>query len=262
MKKMSCALAVVLALLIAVPGAAQAQDNNGNINITWSKAFYDDTNFLNSVFSFGYSRNMGSWILQVQAPFSIYDPDVTGLDGDSAFGNPRIGFMKYTEGAPIAWGVGIRAPMAPDDKSAVGSGYLADPIFAGTWRADYLTADFMVAWSNENEGGITPMVYGGVELSYYTGDLDIDSTEFFIPFMAAVSYPMANGSLMGGLAGNFWLTEDDGVNWDNPLLMAGVGYTFAMGNVSPELWFGIPISSEYGDAVDFFFSVGFGFGIP
>jgi len=263
MKKMSCALAVVLALLIAVPGAAQAQDNSGKINVTWSKAFIENTNFLNSVFYFGYTRNMGTWILQVQAPFSIFDPDSDVIDGDSAFGNPRIGFMKYKEGSSMAWGVGIRPPLAPDDKAAVGWGYLADPVFAGTWQSDYLTADFMVAWSQQNEGGISPMVYGGVEFSYYTGDNDaVDSTEFYIPFMAGMSYPMANGSLLAGLAGNFWLTEDDGSTWDNPLMMAGVGYTFPMGNLMPEIWFGFPISSEYSDAVDFLLSIGFGFGIP
>ncbi len=271
MKKMSCALAVVLALLIAAPGAAQAQENGGSINVTWSKPFmnednYGKTNFLHSSFTFGYSRNMGTWMLNVQVPFVNADPDIPGVDGESALGNPRIGVWKEREG--ISYGAGIRLPLAPDDKPmALRAGSLADPIFGGTYARKGLVVDVMGMWMQPNEGGVTPIVAAGFEyVSLGDAPAGTDDNEMYIPFYAAVSKGMGEGNLMAGVAGNFWLTADDAPpGFDDPdslLLMAALGYSFSMGAVSPEIWAGIPLSSDYGDLVDFFISIGFSFQIP
>ncbi len=52
------------------------------------------------------------------------------------------------------------------------------------------------------------------------------------------------------------------VTADDKGLAQLVGYRFQMGGVTPEIWLGLPLSSDYGDAVDFILSIGVGFGMP
>jgi hypothetical protein len=259
------ALAVVAVLAAALPTGAQAQDTDGNIMLVWNKAFRENTNLLNSSFALYYMRTMGSYQIDFHLPFARWDADVPGMDPESAFGNPRIGLNKYSEGSPLAYRVGIRLPLAPDDAPhALIEGLLTDPVYMGTWYAGAVSVDAGAAYFKQNMEGLGYWLSLGVEMVYDTDAPDgADTTELYLPFMLAGSYPLAGGSLMAGLTGSYWVTEDDEYGGDNPAyIMGGLGYRFMMGSLNPEVWFGIPVSSDYGDMVDFLLSIGIGFGIP
>ena len=266
LKMPMCALALVAALVVASPTITSAQDGGGKITVSWDKAFIEDTNLLNSAFWFGYMRPMGSFTLQVDLPFAMYDPDITGADGSSAIGNPRIGILKMNEGSSIAYMAGVRLPLAGDDADASNAlfmGALTNPLYKGPWMANNVAVDVGAAYFTQNASGFNPYIQAGIEFLYDTDAPDgADTTEFFIPFVLGGSMAMGDNSLMFGVAGSFWVTEDDGFDSDNPFMAAMAGYQFTMGNFQPSIWAGIPISSDYGDMVDFLLSIGVGFGIP
>ena len=259
-------MAAVLALLAAaVPDTARAQDTRGNIMLVWNKAFMEDTGILNSSFGLYYMRPIGGFELDFHLPFALYDPDQDGVDGESALGNPRIGLNKYNEGSPLMYRAGVRLPLAPDDKTGAHMvGQLSDPFYMGTWYAKAVSVDAGAAYFKNSMEGLGYWLSLGLEVVYDTDAPDgADSTEFFLPFTLAGTYPLGSGTLMAGLAGSYWVSEDDGYAGDNPAyLMAGVGFKTALGKLRPEVWLGLPLSSDYSDLVDFLLTIGIGFGIP
>jgi hypothetical protein len=259
------ALAVVALLAAAPPAEVQAQDTDANLMLYWSKGFRENTNLLNSSFALYYLRTMGSFQIDFHLPFARWDPDVDGVDPENAFGNPRIGINLFREGSPLMYRAGVRLPLAPDDAPhALFEGLLTDPVLMGTWYAGAVAVDAAVGYFKQNMEGLGYWFSLGLEAVYDTDAPDgADTTEFYVPLMLSVSYPVAGGSLLAGLSGSYWVTEDDGYGGDNPAyLLGGLGYRFMVGSLNPEIWFGIPVSSAYGDAVDFLLSIGIGFGIP
>ena len=159
---------------------------------------------------------------------------------------------------------GVRLPLASaDNGSALMVGRLADPMYMGAWAADNIAVDANVMYFKGGESGIAPYLQGGVEVLYDTDAPDgADTTEITVPFILGAVMPMESGGIMAGLAGNYWVTEDDGYTSDNPWLYGAVGYQFSAGSVMPEIWLALPLSSDYGEIVDFMLSIGVGFNMP
>jgi hypothetical protein len=259
---------LIAILILTAPTATDAQQNQGRFDLTWSKAFMENTGILHSVFSLEYLRPIGGLAIQVEVPLSIvvFDPENPFLENGSAMGNPRIGVLRSVGNDALLYMAGLRLPLAGDGADALGAlymGSLTDPLYGGAWWADCLSVDVGVTYRPTAAEGIVPYAHLGLEYIVNTDPpVGADKSEFYLPAVLGGSIALGRGALTAEVRANLWLTEDEGFTSDNPYSAIMLGYSFRRGGIEPSIRLGVPLSEYYKKAVDYLLSLSIGFDTP
>lgn len=253
---------LVLALLVAVPGVSTAQNGPASgIEITFLKPSIDNTAFMNSAIYLGYynmfNESMG---LQVWLPMAIYDPDISGVDGEFGIGNPYLGIKKYCQKAPLSFSGGVWLPVASEDKLWANlMGSFADPTMVGAFHANTLTLDLAANYKGMVGKSLVPFAGVGPSIAIPTKDeFEVRDTEVYINFGGGLFYNV-NKSVMvgGGVNGYYWVTEDD----VDPIYQFTFGGMVKVGGLNPGLFVTLPLGDDnYKDFVDSI--IGIYLGVP
>ena len=243
-------------------------DNETAVTLEWSKADFtrgiaDELGFFNTVLFLGAQVRVSPSVhLVAELPITTWDvknPTVVDFgwilyewDDEQAIGNPYLGMEYSRPGAPIFFALGVRPPLASDDK------FLAPTIgFYGA--ADRFEAFVPDLWtfslaiggrSGAKAGPAYRFLIGPTLLAPDAGDAEIllDWSTLF-GFRGTVAHAGFE------YAGRMILTEDYDDFGDRFDQFIGLAAGLSIGRVEPGAHFRYTIDEEYRELIDFMFGI-------
>ena len=116
---------VLLLLAFCMPFTLRAQpiwvgaDEMNGLILEWQKPFLDNSEgagfFLSSIYLGYRQRTSESMMIHIELPMSNFDTDARS---EFLLGNPYVGLVFGSEGSMISGDVGVRIPIADEDKAA------------------------------------------------------------------------------------------------------------------------------------------------
>ncbi|MCM2272158.1 MAG: hypothetical protein NDJ18_06365 [candidate division Zixibacteria bacterium] len=270
----SSILAVALLLIIAGATSIQAQvnwwrlDNETAITMEWSKADFagriaDELGFFNTILFLGAQIRVSPSVnLVAELPITTWDvkdPMVYDLgwyfydwEDEQAIGNPYLGLEYSRPGAPILFALGVRPPLASDDKlfaAVVG-------LFGAADRFEAFVPDlwtFSLAIGGRSSATVGPayrFLIGPTLLVPDAGDAEV-----LLDWSALFGFRGTIAHAGFEYAGRMILTEnydDLGDRFDQFIGLVG---GLNIGQVEPGVQFRYAIDDEYREWIDFTFGI-------
>lgn len=192
-----------------------------------------------------------------ELPFAYGDLDGLDLDGQRAtIGNPYLG-LEYLASGPLAFELGIRAPLADEESFGTLIGLLTEfPTRSEAFLTDYvpLTAsasyDVRLAdrWAFRLRGGPSLWLNTGDAVDPETDETIALDTELLASYGGQLWYDAPRYNIGGGMMGRAALTAD-GDFGERTLHQLGLSGNLVLGKVVPGLQFRVPLDDD--DGVDF-----------
>ncbi len=267
----SCAL-VAAFLLASLPAATQAQSlwlnwrPDKTLTLEILKPDFDgedNSTFTTSVLFLALRQPIGDRAMLVaELPFAHagWDSRFGGDESDNTLGNPYAGFEIYNQNASFIAEVGLRVPVADEEKSATYVGLLTEI----TERYDAFAPKFLplTAFMNyryQAPTGFVLRLRGGPAFWINTDkDRYEDGTEFFLNYSAQVGYESNRFDLLGGFSGRALVSEEDLDARERTVHQLGLAATVTLGSVRPGMQVRIPLDEDVTEMLDAVFGLHFG----
>jgi hypothetical protein len=204
-------------------------------------------------------------VMTAEVPFAHYgDADFDG-DSESAIGNPYLGLaMRIPNTAEFLVEVGIRAPLAPDEKlGATLTGIFTDIYRMEAFVTDVVPIDAAINYRYRSASGLVTRLRSGGALWLAVGERD--ESEFLLAYSGQVGYESSRLSVLGGLTGRAVVTEGELDFGESTAHEFGGTVAIALGNVYPGAHFRLPLDETLfgsGDVLDFVFGLNVSVELP
>ncbi|MFO7768481.1 MAG: hypothetical protein R6W82_05955 [bacterium] len=240
---------LVLAVLLQPPEAA-AQESSSSVGVEVLKPSIDDTKMFNGAVFLTYTRMLTrSHALDVSLPLARSHKDSPLLEEEVLVGNPYVGGVRTSKDSPIFYTAGLRLPITSGEKPfARLMGEYTDLTRAGAFLPRTLVLEGTIGYGGVLDNGIQYWGSAGPLFTFPFGE-DEDA-ESFLRFSASALYEVMEGLQAGaGLSGIYGITTDS-LPYDGLVLQAVAGLEYDLGAVRPGITARLPLSSDWGDAVD------------
>jgi hypothetical protein len=219
------------------------------------KPFFDDNDdisFLTSTQNLSGRYQVSHKIFLVaELPFAHFNSDFS--DSEFSIGNPYLGFVRHKAGQPYFLEVGIRAPLASDEKfNALFVGLFTDYDKAEAYVPDLLTVSIKGTYVKKYNSNFMLRLSGGPTIWQATKDNTIeDDTEALLDYSGHVGYDGSKVRIMGGITGRLVVTESDIDIQERTIHHFGLFGRYKSKNVQPGLLLKIPIDEDLNDIFNF-----------
>ena len=182
---------------------------------------------------------------------------------ETLLGNPYFGFEFGLSDSPTFFELGLRLPLAPDDKEFASSiGILSDFERLEAFDPDLLMFTGKVNYQQRYASNIVFRLRVGPSLWVFGSDEEDDpEDEIWLDYSTQVGYESDSFSVLGGLTGSYWVTQGDDDLIDRTVHQLGVAASLVYGKLRPGVHFRLPLNSG-DDAIlaglDFVFGLSLG----
>lgn len=260
-------LALLLAALAYVPAATAQSFLHENeptteVSLEWIKPFFSDADGLSFFSSVAHVTARVAFTPRFTLVGSIpiahlgIEAEVGDVNlSETNPGNGYLGFQYY--GAANTWrvGAGARLPLAADDASALGIGFLADYDHLEAYVPDLLTISAEGAAFYGANTGLRLETMLRPALLFFTGEGEADN-EVFIHYGARAWYTIAPVHVGLGLSGVMVLTEAELSFSERNVPHATLYLAGDVNNLRPGVFLRLPLDEEISEDVDFIVGVG------
>lgn len=257
-------LILLLGLWIVPSATAQSFQNEHEaateVGIEWMKPFFGQDNnftFLTSVAHFNARIAFTPrFALVGTIPLAHLGVQTDDLDlSETNPGNGYVGLQLYAPTQRWRATVGARLPLASEDASALGIGFLTDYENLGAYIPQTLTLSAEgAAFANPAPSlRLEAMLRPAILL--FTGDSDADS-ELFVRYAARGWYHFDPVRVGVGFSGITLLSEDELDTSEQSVLHATLYLAADIENIRPGVFVRLPIDEEIGDVVDVIVGIG------
>ena len=184
-----------------------------------------------------------------------------GMDeSDNAVGNPYLGVEFHPPGSSVFWELGVRAPLAPENNSALLIGVLTDQQRWEAFLPNMMTVRGAFNFRHRAPTGVVTRLRAGPNIWIPTEEGP--DVEVVGSYSWQVGYEAAQVSVLGGLTGQAIITEGDMDLGERTTHQAGAIVTFVAGNVRPGVFFQLPLDEDLREMVDFAFGLNVSIELP
>lgn len=199
-------------------------------------------------------------VFVAELPFShIGDEDFD--ESESSIGNPYLGLEIRKEGKPFFVELGLRPPLAPNDKDFAQSvGFVTDFDRAEAFGSKVFTITGKGNYYRKAASNMVVRLRVGPTLFLDTGRGNfVGETELLLDYNAQVGYEGAQISLLGGFTGRLLVTESDLDLGERTFHQLGAAASLNLGVVHPGIHFRLPLDDDLKDDIDFVYGLHLGF---
>jgi hypothetical protein len=193
--------------------------------------------------------NGGTFVIEAPVATARYSTWNGGHESEFALGNPYLGIKTGAQEASIFGEVGIRVPLASEDKYEARSvGMFADwTQRMGAFANESLWLQGVVNYRTTSETGLGVRLRGG--LSYWIPTCDgCGEPELFVIYGAKLSQVAGNVTLWGGLSGRMWIFSEWELDFEESTWHElAFGANLTSGRIQPGLSLRLPMDEELGD---------------
>lgn len=163
----------------------------------------------------------------------------------SYLGNPYLGFEITEKNAAYVTRVGVRLPLAPEDKLiARSTGFFTDYDRFEAFLSDYLPIMISGSYRQRDASGLQLKLIGGMSALIYVGDArGADRLEVFLNYSPQFEYVTKRVALSGGITGRLLMTESGDMS-GRSIHQLGIQASFAIGRVWPGVHFRAPLDDS------------------
>jgi len=241
MKKTAAVLALVVLL---APALCMAQAKGPSFSFSLLKPEIENTKMLNSamLFNVQYPLNENLTVMAT-IPYAMWQPDIAGMDNESALGNPSVGVMgSLNESLGFHFAAGL--PFASEELaswSALMVGMLAS--MPSYWHFATMSAfvEGGVDWWKMMDSGLGFFAGGG--FSWVLPEEE-GVAELYLPFYGGALYNLDVAMVGVGLEGHYWLSKGD-VSADAIVWGLNLGAEFPLGAFTPHVYYTMPLNEDW-----------------
>ena len=185
-------------------------------------------------------------------------------------GNPYIGIELSSEtsvfdshGSRFLVEIGVRLPLASGDSTFLdGFARTMDFDHATMFRKDAFQLSGLVNYRHKTASGFTLRVRGGAVMLMETGSgFDFQQSEVSFIYSGLVGYESALFTVKAGATGSILLSEGNlKILQQSVTHHAGVALNLNIGRLSPGLQFGMPLSGDFFEELNYFLGAGLTYG--
>ncbi len=194
-----------------------------------------------------------------ELPFAHAGSEI-GDVSDNAVGNPYLGVEFHPPGSSVFWDLGVRAPVAPENNSALFIGVLTDQQRWEAFLPNVATVKGAFNFRHRAPTGLVTRLRAGPNIWIPTEEGP--EVEVVGSYSWQVGYEAAQVSVLGGLTGQAIITEGDMDLGERTTHQAGAIVTFVAGNVRPGVFFQLPLDEDLRDTVDYVFGLNVSIELP
>jgi len=260
---------IIASLILFLPPSLSAQSiwvNQGQgkvIAIEFLKPNFDgednSTFATSAIFLSGRFPISSEMIFVAELPFShIGSKDFD--ESESSIGNPYIGVEIRKEGKPFFTELGLRPPLAPDDKDGAQSvGVVTDFDRAEAFGNKVFTITGKGNYYRKAASNMVVRLRVGPTLFLDTGNGNfVGETELLLDYNAQVGYEGAQISLLGGFTGRLVVTQEDSDFGERTIHQLGAAASLNLGTVRPGIHVRLPLDNDLKDTIDFVYGLNLG----
>ncbi len=166
-----------------------------------------------------------------------------GTETETMVGNPYVGLEFRRPGANNYFELGVRLPIAPDDKFVAPQiGEDADFDRFEAFLTDFIPISGRLNYQKKNASNVVLRLRGGATVFVPTNEGD---TEMFFDYGGQVEFEIQKISIIGGITGRMFVTEDELDLGERTAHQFGASASLNLGTVSPGIHLRIPIDDEF-----------------
>jgi hypothetical protein len=245
--------AITLALVVALPGAVQAQRDQliPQFTLEILKPPFDNTGLLNSTLWLGYDTKLSDTVMfNIHLPISIFDPDISGAGGEVGVGNPYIGILRGLSISSLFQSIGVALPTTSEaNANALWVGRVADWSRFWFYVPDWLTIESVFHYWPSSRPNWYSFAGAGIAIMIPTSGGQ--ETEVFFPFYSGVSRRISDTTISVGIDGRFYLTAGKHADLEDSFsYQAILGAEFTLGPVRPGIKLGFPLDTRWKNSMD------------
>jgi hypothetical protein len=200
-----------------------------------------------------------------EIPFSHYKLDAETYyfmenEGQSAFGNPYVGFEFYNEKKTVFGEIGLRLPMTPKEDASLAQSSGAVTEFVERTEAfarDVLPVSVLINYMKTEDSGLMFRLRGGPIVWLATGNRN--DTEWFVVYSIQGGYHSEKFNILAGLSGRWFVSAEDAAFSEATFHQFGIAATVDLGTFQPGLMLKLPLDEDLSDTIDLTFGLTLGF---
>ncbi len=248
------------AILAVFPSQMAAQSiwtspsESSSFSVEWLKPEFSNAEDM-SFFSSALFLSGRVWVhnnVRVVGDLPFANVDFKDGEADLGVGNPYLGVEVGAPNSPL-WGeVGVRAPLASEDNSALGVGFWADYDRCEAFMPDVLSIVGLGHYQYQHRSGLSARFRAGPLFQVDTNkDAIGDRTEAYAVYSAHGWYDIEKARFGAGLTGRMLVTEADLNLGERTVHQLGLFLIGKFGGVEPGLHLRMPLDQDLNDILDF-----------
>ena len=205
--------------------------------------------------------------ITAELPFSYYKLDVEDVnfmetEGQSALGNPYLGFEFYNENRSVFGEIGLRLPLTPDEDAANAqySGVITEFVErTEAFTRDILPICALINYMKAEDSGFMFRLRGGPVAWIATGERN--ESEWFLIYSLQGGYQSEKFNVLAGISGRWFMSVEDVTFGEATFHQFGVAANVVLGTFKPGIILKFPLDEDLGNLLDLVFGLTLGFNL-